>query len=85
MNLVSSNDIQRLENSIKNLERKIDNTLSDVSKLHSKIDSLERIVQKEDHQTDRLQNLIDQMKLEILHVETRLKQHIETHSFKGKI
>ena len=50
-NVASSSDIQRVENAIKNLERKLDNIVSDLSRIHGRLDNLEKAVQQEDAQT----------------------------------
>ena len=53
-NVASSSDIQRVENAIKNLERKLDNIVSDLSRIHGRLDNLEKAVQQEDAQTTNL-------------------------------
>ena len=64
-NVASSSDIQRVENAIKNLERKLDNIVSDLSRIHGRLDNLEKAVQQEDAQTDKIEQIVASIRSEL--------------------
>ena len=78
----TSADIQKLESSVKNLERKVDDTLRDLGRIHGRLETLEKVVQQEDLQTDKIEQIVGNIRSELTQVEQRLKQHIELHSSK---
>lgn len=84
-NVASSSDIQRVENAIKNLERKLDNIVSDLSRIHGRLDNLEKAVQQEDAQTDKIEQIVASIRTELSQVEGRLKQHVEQFSVKRSL
>jgi peptidoglycan hydrolase CwlO-like protein len=84
-NVASTSDIQRVENAIKNLERKLDNVVNDISRMHNRLENLEKAIQQEDVQTDKIEQVVGNIRTELTQVEQRLKQHVEQFSTRNNL